>query len=263
MIQRVSSYDHSKLLAPWKHGEELDHAVFRITATFPLQFVTYHSYPMLGDYLWAFDVNAFIQRLIEEMGIAHIWEPIQIRAPEGMRCFATEDVLQSKDPEITAKHNTRQLLWIIWERCSGSDLKDHPAALAGNFDDYLIENLDLVREVEASFRTDEFGPSMEVLQQLEQRALPKWIRERFLSDSLRMPNSRWGDCLPTSSRTPIQVGEVLQSKGRTSTSATLLKGSVRLKTGQLGCVLCGTLLLQAGPSTRAEPLLRAQNTCEQ
>jgi len=183
MIQRVSSYDHSKLLAPWKHGEELDHAAFRITATFPLQFVTYHSYPMPGDYLWAFDVNAFIQRLIEEMGIAHIWEPIQIRAPEGMRCFATEDVLQSKDPEITAKHNTRQLLWIIWERCSGSDLKDHPAALAGNFDDYLIENLDLVREVEASFRTDEFGPSMEVLQQLELRAVPKWIRERFPSDS--------------------------------------------------------------------------------
>ena len=96
----------------------------------------------------------------------------QIRAPEGMRCFATEDVLQSKDPEITAKHNTRQLLWIIWERCSGSDLKDHPAALAGNFADYPIENLDLVREVEASFRTDEFGPSMEVLQQLEQRAVP-------------------------------------------------------------------------------------------
>ena len=173
---------------------------------------------------------------------------------------------QPGPPETAEKRRARELLWAIWERCASDFVshvgKQHPEVLVRFYIDFLIDNADLASELEASV-SSVGRPSMEVLQQLEQRALPKWIRERFLSDSLRMPNSRWGDCLPTSSRTPIQVGEVLQSKGRTSTSATLLKGSVRLKTGQLGCVLCGTLLLQAGPSTRAEPLLRAQNTCEQ
>ena len=87
------------------------------------------------------------------------------------------------DAETTARHSTRQLLWMIWERCSGmSNLKDHPEALAGFFADYLMENLDLVREVETSFRTGSPPfPSMQLLQQLEQKAVPKWFRERFPS----------------------------------------------------------------------------------
>jgi hypothetical protein len=106
-----------------------------------------------------------------------------------MRCFITDELQTDEpkkdlDPEITAKDSTRQLLWMIWERCSGwADLKDRPEALAGIFADYLIENLDLVREVETSFKTTQFGPSMEVLQQLEQRAVPKWFRERFPSNN--------------------------------------------------------------------------------
>jgi len=63
-----------------------------------------------------------------------------------------------------------------------SNLKDHPEALAGFFADYLIENLDLVREVETSFRTGSPPfPSMQLLQKLEQKAVPKWFRERFPS----------------------------------------------------------------------------------
>jgi hypothetical protein len=142
-----------KLLSPWQQGEELDDAVFRIAATFPMQYLEHKSYQLPGDLLHPFDPNAFIQRLIEETGISHTWKPVDIRAPEGSRCFLMADVLQSQDPkknidpEITAKHRTRQFLWGIWERCSGrSDLKDHPEALAGFFADYLIENLDLVRE---------------------------------------------------------------------------------------------------------------------
>jgi hypothetical protein len=138
---------------------------------------------MPGDYLWAFDANAFSQRLIEETGIPHKWEPVRIRVEEGGRLFSMSS-RPCADPDTEARHRTRQLLWMIWERRSGrADLKDHPEALAGFFADYPIENLDLVREVEASFRTGSPPfPSMELLQQLEQRAVPKWIRDRFPSD---------------------------------------------------------------------------------
>jgi hypothetical protein len=170
MIEMLSRYVDGKLLAPWKHGEELDDVVFRIAATFSMQYLEHKSYQMPGDLLHPFDPNAFIQRLIEETGISHTWKPVDIRAAEGRRCFLMADVLQSQDPkknidpEITSKHRTRQLLWMIWERCSGrSDLKAHPEALAGDFADYLIENLDLVREVEASFKNGSPPfPSMEV-----------------------------------------------------------------------------------------------------
>jgi hypothetical protein len=52
------------LLDPWRHGEELDDAVFRIAATFPMEGmkrgVTYSG--------WPFDVDAFLKHLPKKIG---------------------------------------------------------------------------------------------------------------------------------------------------------------------------------------------------
>ena len=152
MIETPVQYDHGKLLAPWKHGDELDDTVFRIAAAFSLQFVTHHDYQMPGDYLFPFDVNAFIQRLVEETGIAHTWEPVQIRVSEGGRCWVMNQP-EVASLETKAVVETRQLLWMVWERCSGglvdSPLKRHPEAIAGLFADFLKN---LARCVPASSR---------------------------------------------------------------------------------------------------------------
>ena len=74
-----------KLLTPWQHGEELDDAVFRIAATLPLHEVTDHSYMIPGDEHFGFDPNAFVQRLVEETGIAHEWEPVATKVGGDVR----------------------------------------------------------------------------------------------------------------------------------------------------------------------------------
>jgi hypothetical protein len=68
MIETLTQYSDGQHLAPWKHGDKLNDAVFRIAATFPLQYLHYEEYKIPGDYLWEFDVNAFIQQLVEETG---------------------------------------------------------------------------------------------------------------------------------------------------------------------------------------------------
>ena len=148
----------------------------------PLQYLERKRYKMPGDYLWEFDANAFIQRLIEETGIAHTWKPVLIRLAEGDRTFSM--IEQPGPPETAGKRRARELLWAIWERCAGDFVshvgRQHPEVLARFYADFLIDNADLVSELEASF-SSVGHPSVEVLQQLEQRAVPKWIRERFPS----------------------------------------------------------------------------------
>jgi hypothetical protein len=95
----------------------LDDAVFRIAATFPTfpaELLSDCRYKMPGDYLYRFDLNAFVQRLIEETGITHTWKPVRIRL-EGARCFGM-GADYSQDPEIDAKRRARELLWMILER---------------------------------------------------------------------------------------------------------------------------------------------------
>jgi hypothetical protein len=41
MIRTLTHYNRGQLLAPWKHGEELNDAVFGIAATFPLRYLKY------------------------------------------------------------------------------------------------------------------------------------------------------------------------------------------------------------------------------
>jgi len=176
MIETLARHNHGKLLAPWKHGDELDDAVFRIAAifpTFPAQLLTECRYKMPGDYLYRFDLNAFIQRLIDETGISHTWEPVRIRL-EGARCYSM-GAGYSQDPETEAKRRARELLWMIWERFDCHGLiplyasTEVPENVAGLFADFLIDNIDLFHEVEASFRTVGH-PTTELLVEVEKRA---------------------------------------------------------------------------------------------
>ena len=71
-----------ELLTPWQHGDELDDAVFQVAATFPLRELKHRPYMIPGDEHFGFDPNAFVQRLIEETGISHVWEPVATKVAE-------------------------------------------------------------------------------------------------------------------------------------------------------------------------------------
>ena len=49
MMDTLATY---KLLGPWTHGDELDDAVFRIAATFPMQLHQHWNYQVPGDELF-------------------------------------------------------------------------------------------------------------------------------------------------------------------------------------------------------------------
>src|SRR5215472_12213972 len=44
MIRMLAGWNHGQLLTPWQHGAELDDAVFRIAATFPMRSVPHRAY---------------------------------------------------------------------------------------------------------------------------------------------------------------------------------------------------------------------------
>jgi hypothetical protein len=80
MISTLVTY---KVLSPWQDGEEVDDAVFRIAAAFPLRELKPRDYMIPGDERFDFDPNAFVQRLVEETGISHVWEPVRNKISEG------------------------------------------------------------------------------------------------------------------------------------------------------------------------------------
>ena len=47
------------------------------------------SYMIPGDEYHPFDPNAFVERLVKDTGIAHVWEPVRTRVAEGGRCIIT------------------------------------------------------------------------------------------------------------------------------------------------------------------------------
>ena len=51
-------------------------------------FVIHETYMIAGDEYFGFDPNAFVQRLIEETGISHVWEPVATKVLEGGRTFS-------------------------------------------------------------------------------------------------------------------------------------------------------------------------------
>lgn len=181
MIRTLTIY---KLLAPWQHGEELHEAVFRIAATIPLRYLKHKRYMIPGDENFGFDPNAFVRRLIEETGISHVWEPVSIKVPEGGRTFSYSSVggAQERDPDATAKHAARQILWEIWKRFSPSldevvshSDKEHASYIVATFfANFLLDNVDLVRQLEDSFRDMQHIPMDPILSELERRA-QRWV----------------------------------------------------------------------------------------
>jgi len=177
MIQTLTTYN---LLAPWRHGEDMDDAVFRIAATLPLQEHKHKRYMIPGDERFGFDPNAFVQRLIEETGISHVWEPVQTKILEGGRAFSYSLAVgpQGRDPDAAAKQGSRQILWEMWKRfspsldefVSHSDKEQATPIVATFFANFLLDNVDLVRQLEAAFREPQSIPLDPILSELERRA---------------------------------------------------------------------------------------------
>lgn len=178
----AEGFNHGQLLAPWKHGEELDEAVFRLAATFPMQPLRQHVYKVPGDSMWGFDPNAFVEKLIEETGISHTWEPALARIPEGARvcsyskCRATFNNQGPPDPEREAKLDARELLWAVWSKCqpnlsraSGSH-ELHVASVAWHFADFAIDNIHLAREL-VSKMSGGGGRPLAIVLELERNAV--------------------------------------------------------------------------------------------
>ena len=199
MIRMLTDgFNHGQLLAPWKHGEELDDAVFRIAGSFPMRPLRQHVYKVPGDEVWGFDPNVFVQRLIEETGISHVWEPVPPRLEEGGFCYVTHRVtfkgqgppdretgeealkkFMASDPsEREAKHDARELLWAVWSKCQPNISRPSgniPAELAAAsvamfFADFVIDNVDLAREFVSRRYDGEGRDPLTIVLELERRA---------------------------------------------------------------------------------------------
>ena len=131
-----------------------------------------------GDEHFGFDPNAFVQRLIEETGISHVWEPVATKVGEGARFFISLDGPQGLDPDTMAKREARALAWEIWKRFSpsvdqimaDSDKEQAAHIVATFFADFLLDNIDLVRQVEAGYRAGNGDGGLSVWLELERRA---------------------------------------------------------------------------------------------
>jgi hypothetical protein len=120
MLRMMAHFNHGQLLAPWKRGEQLDDAAFRVAATFPIRELRPKGYMIPGDDYFGFDPNAFVQRLVEATGVSHVWEPVATKVPEGGRGYttgsATFEGQRTPDHEREANYQARELLWQIWNR---------------------------------------------------------------------------------------------------------------------------------------------------
>jgi hypothetical protein len=189
MIRMLTGRAHPHLLAPWKHGEELDDAVFRIAATFPMRSIPHRTYHIAGDEHYGYDPNAFVQQLIEETGVSHTWEPIALRVPEGICGFSFSRVVMKgqtpPDPrrfferdEHEAKLCTREVLWDIWEKYRGIEPSEtiskdmHARIVATRFGDFVISNFDLAQQLIAHFSAHE-GDAFAIVSELERRVM-RW-----------------------------------------------------------------------------------------
>jgi hypothetical protein len=156
MVQTLNCY---KVLTPWQHDAELDDAVFRVAATFPLREFRRKDYMIAGDELFGFNPNAFLRCLVEETGISHVWEPIPTRISEGELAFGISSVAYEgqgpPDPEGEAKRQARELMWQIWIRFANlGDLlplrdRETVSRTALLFDHFVTRNSDLLPEVAA------------------------------------------------------------------------------------------------------------------
>jgi hypothetical protein len=173
---------HLKLLAPWQHGEELDDGVYRVAATFPMRVFSNRVYKVAGDDIFPFDPNAFVQRLVEETGISHTWDPIPTKIGEDdfvySRVTVTYKGQEGRKPDLEreAKRGARDLLWDVWSRyrdlsqLSRESKTSFAHTVAILFADFVIDNIDLARELTSVVRGGEGAPLLSILRELERRA---------------------------------------------------------------------------------------------
>lgn len=174
MIDTLNTHE---LLTPWKHGEELDDAVFRVAATFPVHGITYKSYKIAGDELYPFDPNAFVRQLIDETGIQYVWKPVPTRLEEGGLCFTLDGGVEGQDPDTLARRGARELAWEIWKRFAPSldevvahSDKEHASLIVATlFADFMMDNMDLINRVQDWLKRHE-GDGVHALKELERKA---------------------------------------------------------------------------------------------
>jgi hypothetical protein len=186
MIKRMTAFNHGQLLAPWQHGAELDDAVFRVAATFPIWPLRQHVYKVPGDSMAGFDPNAFVEKLIEETGISHTWEPVLARIPEGSGVCSYFFIRVGSGrttfpPQPDSEHEVRQkiseLLWAVWSKCHSNLCRPspghepfHTAVIATRFADFAIDNVDLAREFVSHPAGGETRDRLTIVLELERRA---------------------------------------------------------------------------------------------
>jgi hypothetical protein len=132
-----------------------------------------------GDDTFAFDPNAFVQQLPDQTGISHVWEPVATKFRE-RRKFTTigSFVGQATNLERDAQRQARELIWNIWKRFAPSldqvlshGDREKPSIIVETiFADFLMDNIDLVRQVEASFKAGTGGGALDLLEELEGKA---------------------------------------------------------------------------------------------
>jgi hypothetical protein len=189
MVRMLANFNDGQLLAPWRHGVELDDAVFRVAATCPMRVVRQGVYKIAGDEIFGFDPNAFVQRLVEETGISHVWEPIPDRLPEGGWSFnfiratfsQTPPDLQHLPDEREAKRCAREVLWDAWSKYfqleppQRDDRQTNAHIVALLFADFVIDNLDLARQLMSLFGSGAEGVEpFAILTELERKA-KAWV----------------------------------------------------------------------------------------
>jgi len=191
-------FNKGQLLAPWQHGEELDDTVFRLAATFPIRPLRQHVYQLPGDSLSGFDPNAFVEKLGQETGISHTWEPVLAVLPEDGGCsYVTHRITAGgqvpRDPEAAkealkkrieegpsereAKQAAQELLWAVWSKCQPNISRPSPnhvqydvPVIAMRFADFAIDNIDLALEFVSRRYDGGKRDQLTVVLELERRA---------------------------------------------------------------------------------------------
>jgi hypothetical protein len=183
MLRMLSqAFNKGQLLTPWQHRAELDDAVFRIAATFPIRPLRQDVYKVPGDEMWGFDPNAFVQKLIDETGISHVWEPVLTKMTKGNCSYRTIRLGSGnpqgpEDTEREAKYEARQLLWAVWSKCQPNLSRLSPnhgehdvPVIAMQFADFAIDNVALAREFVSPRNGGEHRDRLTMLLELERRA---------------------------------------------------------------------------------------------